>query len=149
MNRHGALVHAALLLLPVVFLGLFFQQMGWIGGKSGSSLEGHGFHASYHRLVSDLIPGASDSKYGSISVLSQRRVLLHDGEPGDEAWIDGIIDEREKSSFMGKFLERHKQKADERRKEHEISNIQPASNNGSVNNCSLPSEALGVQCAPG
>ena len=129
--------------------------MGWIGGLTGSRLEGHGFHASYRRLVSDFIPGASDNKDGSLtrallsSVFIRRRILLDDGEPGDEAWIDGIIDEREKSSFMGKFVERHKQKAEERRKEHEISNIQPAGNNGSVNNCSLPSEALGVQCAPG
>ena len=90
---------------------------------------------------------ASDNvQQGSAAHHGHARKLL-DGEPGDEAWIDGIIDEKEKS-IMDKLIAKRKERVEERKKEHEINNLGTAVD-GYLNNCSLPSEAIGIQCAPG
>jgi hypothetical protein len=110
--------HATLFLALLI---LFVQLQGWIRA-SDNVLRGSAAHHSHARKQLD-------------------------GEPGDEAWIDGIIDEREKS-IMDKLIAKRKEKVKERKKEHEINSLGAAAD-GFVNNCSLPSEAIGVQCATG
>ena len=107
-------------------------------GSGGHRRVPHEIHRASARPATVSSGGSMRATRGD----NQMRSLMQGGEPGDEAWIDGVMD---------KFIEKRTKKAQERKEGHKFFEQLMGREQWNGSNCSKLEDAtaVGRTCAPG